>query len=74
MNSNVPVSKLEVSTDNGATWQATERQPYNYFQNAAGFGTSAVDVKVTSTNGGVITVKGVSIEPSKQTKATSNFS
>jgi hypothetical protein len=74
MNSNVPVSKLEVSTDNGATWKATSRQPYNFFEYSSGFGTSTVDVKVTSTSGGVITVKGVSIEANKQTKASSNFS
>ncbi|RMZ73284.1 Rare lipo A [Pyrenophora seminiperda CCB06] len=73
MNSNVGVAKLEVSTDGGATWKATQRQPYNFFENAAGFGTDAVDVKVTSTDGGVVTVKDVSIKSGTTKTAAGNF-
>jgi expansin (peptidoglycan-binding protein) len=73
-NSNIPVSKLEVSTDGGKTWKATKRQPYNYFENSAGFGTSSVDVKVTSSSGQSIVVKSVSIAASTTMKAGSNFS
>jgi expansin (peptidoglycan-binding protein) len=73
MNSNVAVSKLEVSTDNGSTWQATTRQEYNYFENSSGFGTESVDVKVTSTSGGSIVVKGVSVAASSTKTAGSNF-
>ncbi|KAF2261040.1 barwin-like endoglucanase [Lojkania enalia] len=74
MNANVPVAKLEVSTDGGSTWMATTRQPYNFFEQASGFGTSSVDVRITSVSGGSIVVKGVSIEASSKTTATSNFS
>ena len=74
MNSNVRVSKLEVSTDGGGTWQGTTRKFYNYFENSDGFGTERVDVKVTSINGGTIVVTGVSIAPESQTTAASNFS
>lgn len=74
MNSNVPVSKLEVSTDGGKSWKATARQPYNYFENASGFGTQTVDVKITSTSGQSIIVNGVSITANSKKTAGSNFS
>lgn len=73
-NANIAVKSLEVSTDGGSTWKQTERQEYNYFENSAGFGTTSVDVKVTSTNGKSIIVKNVSIAPSTTKAAASNFS
>jgi expansin (peptidoglycan-binding protein) len=73
VNSNVAVSKLEVSTNGGSTWQPTTRTEYNYFQNASGFGTDTVDVKITSTKGKSITVKGVSVAASSTKTAPSNF-
>jgi expansin (peptidoglycan-binding protein) len=73
MNANVGVAKLEVSTDGGATWKATKRQPYNFFENPAGFGTDAVDVKVTSTNGKTVITKGVSIASNSLKTTGSNF-
>ncbi|CAH0015806.1 unnamed protein product [Clonostachys rhizophaga] len=74
VNSNEPVESLEVSTDGGSTWSKTERQDYNFFQNASGFGSDTVDVRVTSTLGNVVTVKNVSIAALSETKASSNFS
>jgi expansin (peptidoglycan-binding protein) len=74
MNSNVPVSKLEVSTDGGNSWKSTTRKDYNFFENPSGFGTDSVDVKVTSTSGSSIIVKGVSIAASSTKTAASNFS
>jgi expansin (peptidoglycan-binding protein) len=73
MNSNVPVSKLEVSTDGGKTWKSTTRKEYNYFENPSGFGTQSVDVKVTSSSGSSIIVKGVSIAANSKKTAGSNF-
>jgi expansin (peptidoglycan-binding protein) len=73
MNSNVAVSKLEVSTDSGKTWKATTRKPYNFFENPAGFGTDSVDVKITSEGGKEIVVKGVSIEANSKKTAAGNF-
>lgn len=74
MNSNIAVSKLEVSTDGGMSWKPTTRKDYNFFENPSGFGTDSVDVKVTSVNGGNIIVKGVSIAASSTKTAASNFS
>lgn len=73
MNSNEPVSKLEVSTDGGSSWKSTTRKDYNYFENPSGFGTDSVDVKVTSTTGASIVVKGVSIAASSTKTGGSNF-
>ncbi|KAF2715297.1 carbohydrate-binding module family 63 protein [Pleomassaria siparia CBS 279.74] len=72
-NANVRVSTLEVSTDGGSTWQATTRQPYNFFENSSGFGTDTVDVKVTSVDGKTVTVNSVSIASGTTKTAASNF-
>ncbi|KAI7786487.1 hypothetical protein LA080_003731 [Diaporthe eres] len=74
VNSNTPVSKLEVSTDGGSTWQATTRTNYNFFENSSGFGTSTVDVRVTSASGGTIQVSKVSVASDSKVTAASNFS
>lgn len=74
MNSNLGISKLEVSTDGGSSWKSTTRSKYNFWENSAGFGTSSVDVRVTAVNGKAITVKGVSVAASSTKTASSNFS
>jgi expansin (peptidoglycan-binding protein) len=73
MNSNVAVAKLKVSVDGGKTWKATTRKDYNYFENAAGFGTDTVDVKVTATSGSAIVVKSMGIAPQSTKTGPSNF-
>ncbi|KUI58573.1 Expansin-like protein 1 [Cytospora mali] len=74
VNHNEPISTLEVSTDGGSTWSSTTRSEYNFFENASGFGTDTVDVRVTSTSGGTITVSGVSVASDSKVTASSNFS
>ncbi|KAI0016419.1 RlpA-like double-psi beta-barrel-protein domain-containing protein-containing protein [Xylariomycetidae sp. FL0641] len=73
VNSKVPVATLEVSTDSGQTWQATTRSDYNFFENQSGFGTSKVDVRVTSSAGDTVVVQDVTVESDAQTTASSNF-
>lgn len=73
VNANEPVKSLEVSTDGGSTWQATTRAEYNFFENSSGFGTSSVDVRVTSTSGSTVVVKDVGVGSDATTKAGSNF-
>ncbi|KAJ5021453.1 carbohydrate-binding module family 63 protein [Bipolaris maydis] len=73
MNSNVEVTSLDVSTDGGKTWKGTKRQPYNFFENSAGFGTDSVDVKITSSGGQSIIVQGVSVASGTTKTGTSNF-
>ncbi|KUI74226.1 Expansin-like protein 1 [Cytospora mali] len=74
VNHNEPISTLEVSIDGGSTWSSTTRAEYNFFENASGFGTDTVDVRVTSTSGGTITVSGVSVAADSKVTASSNFS
>lgn len=73
VNANNAVASLEVSTDGGSTWQGTTRQTYNFFENSAGFGTTTVDVKVTSTSGDSVVVKNVNVASGASTTAGSNF-
>ncbi|KAL1608197.1 hypothetical protein SLS60_003136 [Paraconiothyrium brasiliense] len=73
MNSNVAVSKLEVSTDGGSSWKATTRSAYNFWENPSGYGTNSVDVRVTGVNGKTVTVKGVSVAASSTKTASGNF-
>ncbi|KKY30387.1 putative extracellular cellulase [Diaporthe ampelina] len=74
VNSNRAVSKLEVSTDGGSTWQSTTRTNYNFFEQSSGFGTSTVDIRLTSASGGTIKVSKVSVASDSKVTATSNFS
>ncbi|KAJ3563990.1 hypothetical protein NPX13_g8000 [Xylaria arbuscula] len=73
VNANEAVTKLEVSTDGGSTWQSTERQEYNFFENSSGFGTDSVTVRVTGESGSTVTVKDVSVASDSQVTAGSNF-
>jgi hypothetical protein len=73
VNANKRVSTLEVSTDGGSTWQSTTRQTYNFFENSSGFGTTTVDVKVTSIDGDVVIIDSVPVSPQVAATATANF-
>lgn len=73
VNANEPVTKLEVSTDGGSSWQATERTYYNYFEKKAGFGTEKVDVRVTGESGKTVVVKSVGCESKAVVTAASNL-
>jgi expansin (peptidoglycan-binding protein) len=73
MNAAQPVTKLEVSTDGGRTWQGTTRQPYNFFEKSSGFGKDVVDVRVTGQNGRTVIVKNVGTTPNSRITASSNL-
>lgn len=73
VNANKGVSKFEVSADGGATWQATTRATYNFFENTSGFGTTSVDVRITSVDGDVVTVNNVEVSSGASTTAGGNF-
>jgi hypothetical protein len=73
VNANKAVGSLDVSTDGGNTWQTTTRQTYNFFEQSSGFGTTTVDVKITSVDGDVVIVKNVEVSSGASTTASSNF-
>ncbi|RAL62451.1 hypothetical protein DID88_005017 [Monilinia fructigena] len=67
------VSKVEVSTNGGSTWQPTTRKDYNYFENPSGFGTTKVDVKVTGISGSTVVVKDVAVTENSIFTASGNL-
>lgn len=38
---------MEVSTDQGKTWKATQRMDYNFYQISSGVGASSAWIRVT---------------------------
>ncbi|KAB8302792.1 hypothetical protein EYC80_006137 [Monilinia laxa] len=67
------VSKVEVSTNGGSTWQPTTRKDYNFFENPSGFGTAKVDVKVTGISGSTVVVKNVAVTANSIFTASGNL-
>jgi expansin (peptidoglycan-binding protein) len=64
LNANQPVTTLEVSTDHGKTWQATDRQDYNFFKKTGGgggFGSDRVGLRITCYDGKQVSVDGVGV-------------
>jgi expansin (peptidoglycan-binding protein) len=74
INANEAVTKLEVSTDGGSSWQSTTRMNYNYFENSSGFGTDTLDVRVTGSSGKTVVVKDVGCASGSEVTASSNLS
>ncbi|KAL4884134.1 RlpA-like double-psi beta-barrel-protein domain-containing protein-containing protein [Aspergillus karnatakaensis] len=72
VNANEAVKSLEVSVDGGSTWQGTTRSFYNFFENAAGFGSESVDVRVTGVSGKTVVVEGVSVQSGASVTADGN--
>jgi expansin (peptidoglycan-binding protein) len=73
VNANEPVTKLEVSTDGGSTWQSTSRTSYNYFEQSSGFGVDTVDVRVTGQSGATVVVSSVGCSSGSEVTASSNL-
>ncbi|TVY82627.1 Expansin-YoaJ [Lachnellula suecica] len=73
VNANKGVATLEVSIDGGSTWQSTDRQTYNFFEQSSGFGVKTMDIKVTSLDGDEVIVKNVEIGAGSSVTADSNF-
>lgn len=67
-------SKLEVSTDQGSTWQAADRTDYNFYEINSGVGASSAWVRTTSNVGTTVVVKDVPMTGDSVTKAGENYS
>ena len=74
INSNNPVTGLDVSVDGGKNWQFTVRRDYNYFERNSndGFGADTVLVRVRCSNGKQIIVQGVSMVSNASFTASGN--
>ena len=74
-NANRRTSKMEVSTDNGSTWQEAVRTgDYNMFELQGTLPTTTAWVKVRSHAGGVVTVKNVKLASNAVTDGSANYS
>lgn len=73
INANEAVTKLEVSTDGGSSWESVARTTYNYFVKSGGFGTDTVDVRLTGESGSTVTVENVSCSSTSEFTADSNL-
>lgn len=73
VNAKLRTAKLEVSVDSGKTWKATTRQDYNFFEISSGVGATTAWVRITSTSGGTVTVKSVTMTGDAVVTATANY-
>lgn len=68
------VADLQVSTDDGATWQSgLTRMDYNFFQQSSGFGATSVSVKVISEDGDQVVASDCGVTDGQLCTAASNF-
>ena len=65
------VKSLEVGT--GGKWLQAQRQDYNYFQLSSAPGSATVNVRVTSVDGDVVVVNGVTVASDASITASTNF-
>jgi hypothetical protein len=72
-NATYRTSKLEVSTDQGSTWQPTTRNVNNFFEASGALSADTAWVKVTSVEGSSVVVKDVKLVPKSSTAATENY-
>lgn len=66
-------AKLEVSTDQGRSWKAAQRTPYNFFEISSGVGASSAWIRVTAVGGGQVVVRDVPMRSDAVVKAGSNY-
>lgn len=65
LNSNQPISSLDVSVDNGDSWQSTDRKDYNYFQKSGGgggFETDSVWIRLKCMDGRTVIAPDIGVK------------
>lgn len=74
LDANYPITALDVSTDNGRSWQPTIRKEYNYFERerSAGFEKDFVFVRISCSNGRQVIIPNVSAANEAKTEAPTN--
>lgn len=68
-------AKMEVSSDQGATWKPTTRDVNNFFklEGNGGVGAATAWVRVTSETGTTVVLKDVQMKSETTTKAAENY-
>jgi expansin (peptidoglycan-binding protein) len=72
-NATLRTEKLEVSSDNGTTWQTTTRQTYNMYILSGTLPGDTAWVRVTSVSGSQVVIQDVLLESGQVTTATENY-
>ncbi|KAK1993139.1 barwin-like endoglucanase [Colletotrichum falcatum] len=72
-NATLRTKKLEVSSDQGATWKTATLHDNNMWEITGTLPSATCWVRVTSVNGNEVVVKDVALQSGKITKATENY-
>jgi len=59
VNAHRRTSKMEVSTNQGASWTTATRMTYNFFEISSGIGANSAWIRLTSQTGTMVVVKNV---------------
>ncbi|TKA59564.1 hypothetical protein B0A55_11980 [Friedmanniomyces simplex] len=73
VNAHRRTAKMEVSTNQGASWTTATRTTYNFFEISSGVGASAAWIRVTSHTGTTVVVKDVPMTGGAVKAAGGNF-
>ncbi|KAK0936889.1 hypothetical protein LTR29_011568 [Friedmanniomyces endolithicus] len=73
VNAHRRTSKMEVSTNQGASWTTATRMTYNFFEISSGVGANSAWVRVTSQTGTTVVVKNVPMTSDAIVTASGNY-
>ncbi|KAK1815845.1 hypothetical protein LTR12_009730 [Friedmanniomyces endolithicus] len=73
VNAHRRTSKMEVSTNQGASWTTATRMTYNFFEISSGVGANSAWVRVTSQTGTTVVVKNVPMTSDAIVTAGGNY-
>ena len=63
MNTGNPLASVQVRSESGGGWYSLVRASYNYWVAQSGVGTGPFTVRLTDTQGHVVTVQGIALSP-----------
>jgi expansin (peptidoglycan-binding protein) len=63
MNTGNPLASVQVRSESGGGWYSLVRASYNYWVAQSGAGTGPFTVRLTDTQGHVVTVQGIALSP-----------
>ncbi|KAK0285223.1 hypothetical protein LTR35_005425 [Friedmanniomyces endolithicus] len=73
VNAHRRTSKMEVSTNQGASWTTATRMTYNFFEISSGVGANSAWIRVTSQTGTTVVVKNVPMTSDAIVTAGGNY-
>ncbi|KAK0853067.1 hypothetical protein LTR91_023410 [Friedmanniomyces endolithicus] len=73
VNAHRRTSKMEVSTNQGASWTTATRMTYNFFEISSGIGANSAWIRLTSQTGTMVVVKNVPMTSDAIVTAGGNY-